>query len=109
MCAFVPRLSDFHPDAVPAPYNHSNVMSDEVLYYANDEFMSRKGIEYGSMTLHPLGLPHGPQPGRMEASIGKERTDELAVMIDTFKPLFVAKTSLGVEDKAYPESWLKDN
>jgi len=79
----VPRLFDFHPDAIPAPYNHSNVMSDEVIYYANDEFMSRKGIAYGSLTVHPAGIPHGPHPGRVEASIGKKKTDELAVMVDT--------------------------
>lgn len=106
-CAFVPRLFDFHPDAVPAPYNHSNVMSDEVLYYANDEFMSRKGIEYGSLTLHPFGLPHGPQPGKMEASIGAKRTDELAFMLDTFKPLKVAKNALNVEDETYGKSWIR--
>ena len=78
--------------AVPAPYNHSNVMSDEVLYYANSEFMSRKGIEYGSVTLHPDGIPHGPHPGRAEDSIGKTHTDELAVMVDTFRPLHGQQT-----------------
>ena len=98
ICSFVPRLYDFHPEAIPAPYNHSNVMSDEVLYYANEEFMSRKGIEYGSITLHPDGLPHGPQPGKAEESIGKPDTKELAVMVDTFRPLTVAKDVLAVED-----------
>lgn len=90
ICSFCPRPYDFDPEAVPAPYNHSNVMSDEVLYYANSEFMSRKGIEYGSITLHPDGLPHGPHPGRTESSIGKAHTDELAVMVDTFRPCWSA-------------------
>jgi homogentisate 1,2-dioxygenase len=106
ICSFVPRLFDYHPQAVPAPYNHSNVMSDEVLYYANDEFMSRKGITYGSLTLHPGGLPHGPHPGRAEASIGKQRTNELAVMLDTFRPLHVARDVLTLEDPDYARSWL---
>jgi homogentisate 1,2-dioxygenase len=106
VCSFVPRLFDFHPDAVPSPYNHSNVASDEVLYYANNEFMSRKGIEYGSLTLHPGGLPHGPQPGRMEESIGKKRTDELAVMLDTFHPLHVSRQALEIEDPEYARSWI---
>lgn len=106
VCSFVPRLFDFHPDAVPVPYNHSNVNSDEVIYYANSEFMSRKGIEYGSLTLHPSGLPHGPHPGRVEESLGKKRTDELAVMLDTFKPLHVGKPALPVEDAEYGRSWL---
>ena len=109
LCSFVPRLYDFHPDAIPAPYNHSNVMTDEVLYYCNDEFMSRSGIEFGSVTLHPDGLPHGPQPGRMEESIGKKRTDELAVMIDTFAPLRVARGALECEDPDYGTSWLGDD
>ena len=107
ICSFVPRIFDFHPEAVPAPYNHSNVMSDEVLFYANNEFMSRSGIEYGSLTLHPAGLPHGPHPGRAEDSIGKARTEELAVMLDTFRPLHVAKQALSVEDAGYSASWLE--
>jgi homogentisate 1,2-dioxygenase len=107
LCSFVPRLFDFHPDAVPAPYNHSNVMSDEVLYYCNDEFMSRKGIELGSLTLHPDGLPHGPQPGKTEASIGQKETNELAVMIDTFAPLRVSRAALECEDPDYQRSWLE--
>jgi homogentisate 1,2-dioxygenase len=107
LCSFVPRLFDYHPEAVPAPYNHSNVFSDEVIYYANDEFMSRKGIRYGSLTLHPGGLPHGPHPGKAEASIGKKETKELAVMLDTFRPLKVAKQVLGVEDPEYGRSWLE--
>lgn len=106
VCSFVPRLFDFHPEAVPAPYNHSNAMSDEILYYANEEFMSRKGIGYASLTLHPGGLPHGPQPGRAEASIGKQRTNELAVMIDTFRAVAVARAVLPVEDPTYGQSWL---
>ena len=107
VCSFVPRLFDFHPDAVPVPYNHSNVMSDEILYYANDEFMSRKGIAYGSLTLHPAGIPHGPHPGRVEKSIGKTRTEELAVMVDTFRPVQVAAAVLSVEDSTYGRSWVE--
>jgi len=105
ICSFCPRPYDFDPNAIPAPYNHSNVMSDEVIYYANAEFMSRKGVEYGSITLHPSGLPHGPQPGRTEESIGKSSTRELAVMLDTFRPLKVSKQALAIEDKAYCFSW----
>ena len=93
ICSFCPRPYDFDPNAVPAPYNHSNVDSDEVLFYASSEFMSRKGIEYGSITHHPDGLPHGPHPGRTEASIGAKYTNELAVMMDSFKPLKVAKAA----------------
>jgi homogentisate 1,2-dioxygenase len=107
VCSFVPRLYDFHPRAIPAPYNHSNVMSDEVLYYASSEFMSRKGIEYGSVTLHPDGMPHGPHPGKYEESVGKKETKELAVMVDTFRPLSVAKAALPAEDPDYHRSWLE--
>jgi homogentisate 1,2-dioxygenase len=106
VCSFCPRPYDFDPEAVPAPYNHANVMSDEVLYYANAEFMSRKGIEYGSITLHPDGLPHGPQPGKAEESIGAKWTNELAVMVDTFRPLRVSRAALVVEDPDYQTSWL---
>ncbi|MDZ4803098.1 MAG: homogentisate 1,2-dioxygenase [Bryobacteraceae bacterium] len=106
VCSFCPRPYDFDPNAVPAPYNHSNVMSDEVLYYANSEFMSRKGIEYGSVTLHPDGIPHGPQPGRTEASLGVRDTNELAVMVDTFRPLLVSSAVLDVEDRDYYRSWV---
>ena len=109
ICSFVPRLYDFHPEAVPAPYNHSNVMTDEALYYCNDEFMSRKDVEQGSITLHPDGLPHGPQPGRTEDSIGVAKTDELAVMIDTFAPLTVAKSALAAADPDYGRSWLEED
>jgi homogentisate 1,2-dioxygenase len=107
VCSFCPRPYDFDPEAVPVPYNHSNVMSDEVLYYASSEFMSRKGIEQGSITLHPDGLPHGPHPGRTEQSIGQERTEELAVMMDTFRPLRVSTAALAVEDADYHRSWLE--
>src|SRR4051794_73488 len=106
VCSFCPRPYDFDPEAVPAPYSHSNVMSDEVLYYANSEFMSRKGIEYGSVTLHPDGLTHGPQPGRTEASIGQKETNELAVMMDTFRGLHVCKAATAMEDPDYYLSWL---
>ncbi|MED1793465.1 homogentisate 1,2-dioxygenase [Brevibacillus nitrificans] len=106
VCSFVPRLYDYHPLAVPAPYVHSNVESDEVLYYVAGEFMSRKGISEGSITLHPSGLPHGPHPGKMEGSIGKKETKELAVMIDTFRPLRVVKQAHSYEDTNYMYSWL---
>jgi homogentisate 1,2-dioxygenase len=107
VCSFCPRPYDFDPRAVAVPYNHSNVMSDEVLYYASSEFMSRKGIEYGSVTLHPDGIPHGPHPGRVEASRGQTHTDELAVMLDTFRTLKVSKQALGIEDPAYFQSWVE--
>ncbi len=107
VCSFCPRPYDFDPQAVPVPYNHSNVMSDEVIYYASSEFMSRKGIEYGSITLHPDGLAHGPHPGRAEESLKQKRTDELAVMLDSFRPLSVAKQAAAVEDAAYQTSWLE--
>jgi homogentisate 1,2-dioxygenase len=107
ICSFCPRPYDFHPEAIPAPYNHSNVDSDEVLYYASSEFMSRKGIEYGSITHHPDGLPHGPHPGRAEASIGMKETNELAVMMDSFRPLHVAKPAVPIEDPTYQHSWVE--
>ncbi|HLJ55746.1 MAG TPA: homogentisate 1,2-dioxygenase, partial [Chthonomonadaceae bacterium] len=105
VCSFVPRMLDYHPDAVPVPYNHSNLESDEVLYYCNDRFGSRKGIEEGSITLHPSGLPHGPQPGAVEASLGKQRTEELAVMLDTFRPLRLTAEAIALEDESYAYSW----
>ena len=108
VCSFCPRPYDFDKNAVPAPYNHSNVMSEEVIFYASSEFMSRKGIEYASITLHPDGLPHGPHPGRAEQSIGMTHTNELAVMLDTFRPLEVSQQALEVEDKAYYRSWLEE-
>lgn len=109
ICSFVPRLFDYHPMAIPAPYNHSNIDSDEVLYYAEGNFMSRKGIERGSFTLHPGGLPHGPHPGTVEKSIGAKETHELAVMIDTFKPLFLTTEAMTYVDQHYPMSWTDDN
>jgi homogentisate 1,2-dioxygenase len=107
ICSFCPRPYDFDPEAIPAPYNHSNVDSDEVLFYASSEFMSRKGIEYGSITHHPDGLPHGPHPGRTEASIGAKYTNELAVMMDSFRPLKVARAAMAIEDPAYHRSWIE--
>ncbi|HEY5982335.1 MAG TPA: homogentisate 1,2-dioxygenase [Anaerolineales bacterium] len=107
VCSFVPRLFDYHPDAIPAPYNHSNVNSDEVIYYAEGNFMSRKGIDKYDISLHPYGLPHGPQPGMTEASIGKKETNELAVMVDTFFPLHLTKQALELEKKEYMASWLE--
>ncbi|AIG28131.1 homogentisate 1,2-dioxygenase [Brevibacillus laterosporus] len=106
ICSFVPRLYDYHPEAIPAPYYHSNVESDEVLYYVDGNFMSRKGVVEGSITLHPMGIPHGPHPGKIEASIGKKETKELAVMLDTFRPLKATRQALALEDTAYMYSWL---
>ncbi|RED99573.1 homogentisate 1,2-dioxygenase [Marinoscillum furvescens] len=105
ICSFVPRLFDYHPKAIPAPYNHSNIDSDEVLYYVEGNFMSRKGIDRGSFTLHPGGLPHGPHPGTVEKSIGAKETEELAVMLDTFRPLYVTEEALEYVDINYPMSW----
>nr|WP_239454455.1 homogentisate 1,2-dioxygenase [Bacillus suaedaesalsae] len=107
VCSFVPRLYDYHPEAIPAPYYHSNVNSDELLYYVEGNFMSRKGIKRGSITLHPSGIPHGPHPGTTEASIGKKETLELAVMIDTFKPLKVVKKAQSIEDQNYMYTWIE--
>jgi len=106
ICSFCPRLYDYHPEAIPAPYYHSNVNSDEVLYYVEGNFMSRKGINEGSITLHPSGIPHGPHPGTIENSIGKKETKELAVMIDTFRPLKVIKNAHEIEDSNYKYSWV---
>ncbi len=107
ICSFCPRLYDYHPQAVPAPYNHSNIDSDEVLYYVDGDFMSRNDIKAGHFTLHPGGIPHGPHPGAMERSIGKKETHELAVMIDTFKPLKLTQEALGIDDGVYFQSWLE--
>jgi homogentisate 1,2-dioxygenase len=106
VCSFCPRLYDYHPQAIPAPYNHSNIDSDEVLYYVDGDFMSRKNIEQGYISLHPSGIPHGPHPGTYEASIGKTKTEELAVMIDTFRPLQLTQTALDIDDGKYFASWL---
>ncbi len=106
ICSFVPRLYDYHPDAIPAPYNHSNIDSDEVLYYVDGDFMSRNHIEKGQITLHPAGIPHGPHPGAYERSIGKKETLELAVMVDTFKPLKLTKQAIQIEDPTYMKSWI---
>ncbi len=107
VCSFCPRLYDYHPEAVPAPYNHSNIDSDEVLYYVDGDFMSRNNIEKGMITLHPAGIPHGPHPGAMERSLGKKETAELAVMVDTFKPLKVTKAALDLDAGDYHKSWLE--
>jgi homogentisate 1,2-dioxygenase len=106
VCSFVPRLFDYHPLAIPAPYNHSNINSDEVIYYVAGNFMSRRGVDISSFTVHPAGIPHGPHPGTAEASIGKARTEELAVMVDTFHPLRLTKQAAELDDPAYPYSWL---
>ena len=106
ICNFVPRLFDYHPEAVPAPYAHSNVDSDEILYYVSGDFMSRKSVELGSITFHPAGLPHGPQPGKIEASLNAKEADEVAVMIDTFKPLQMTKSADKIDDKGYSLSWI---
>ncbi len=106
ICSFVPRLYDYHPLAIPAPYNHSNIDSDEVLYYVDGDFMSRKHVDKGQITLHPGGIPHGPHPGTAEKSIGKKETHELAVMVDTFKPLLMTTYAAEIEDDQYALSWL---
>ena len=106
ICSFVPRLYDYHPNSVPAPYNHSNIDSDEVIYYVDGDFMSRNDINKGSITLHPAGIPHGPHPGAMEKSIGKKETFELAVMVDTFSPLMVTEDAVNLIDGQYHTSWL---
>lgn len=106
ICSFCPRKYDYHPLAIPAPYNHSNVDSDEVLYYVEGEFMSRRGVEYASITHHPGGIPHGPHPGTVEKSIGKERTEEYAVMIDTFHPLKLTMAAKAMDDGVYQYSWI---
>jgi homogentisate 1,2-dioxygenase len=105
ICSFVPRKYDYHPQAIPAPYNHSNIDSDEVLYYVDGDFMSRKSVVQGQITLHPGGIPHGPHPGTVESSIGKEKTEELAVMIDPFKPLMLTEDAIAIEDESYHKSW----
>ena len=105
ICSFVPRLFDYHPQSIPAPYNHSNIDSDELIYYVDGDFMSRKNVTRGMITLHPAGIPHGPHPGAVEKSIGAKETKELAVMVDTFHPLQLTKEALGIEDEDYVMSW----
>lgn len=109
ICSFCPRLLDFHPDAIPVPYNHSNIDSDEILYYVQGNYKARRGIESGSISLHPQGIPHGPHPGTVEKSLGKTHTDELAVMCDTFRPMYPTEAALQLDDPAYPDSWRADH
>jgi homogentisate 1,2-dioxygenase len=106
VCSFVPRLYDYHPDSVPAPYHHSNIDSDELLYYVDGDFMSRNNVNKGQLTLHPGGIPHGPHPGTIEKSIGKKGTEELAVMIDPFRPMQITKAALEIEIPEYYKSWI---
>ena len=107
VCSFCPRLYDYHPDSIPAPYNHRNIDSDEVLYYVDGDFMSRNHVEKGYVSLHPAGIPHGPHPGAMERSIGQKETQELAVMVDTFKPLKLTTAAMNLDDGEYYKSWIK--
>ena len=107
ICSFCPRLYDYHPESIPSPYNHSNIDSDEILYYVDGDFMSRNDIGPGHISVHPAGIPHGPHPGAMERSIGKVETDELAVMVDTFKPLMVTEAAMKIDDGAYWKSWVE--
>lgn len=108
VCSFVPRLYDYHPLSIPAPYNHSNIDSDEVLYYVDGDFMSRNHVEKGYLSLHPAGIPHGPHPGAYERSIGQKETRELAVMVDTFRPLRLTQAALDMQLNDYAYSWLED-
>jgi homogentisate 1,2-dioxygenase len=107
ICSFVPRLYDYHPLSIPAPYNHSNIDSDEVLYYVDGDFMSRNDVQPGNISVHPAGIPHGPHPGAAERSIGQKGSEELAVMIDTFKPLMITENALKLDDVDYYKSWLE--
>ncbi|MCA1752362.1 MAG: homogentisate 1,2-dioxygenase [Cryomorphaceae bacterium] len=108
ICSFCPRLYDYHPESIPAPYNHSNIDSDEVLYYVDGDFMSRNHVEQGYISLHPAGIPHGPHPGAAERSIGKQETSELAVMVDTFKPLKITRQALDLVEEGYWKSWVEE-
>lgn len=108
VCSFVPRLYDYHPEAIPAPYNHSNIDSDEVLYYVDGDFMSRNHVDKGFISLHPAGIPHGPHPGAYERSIGQKETEEWAVMVDTFRPLKVTQAALDIQLGDYYRSWLEE-
>jgi len=105
ICSFCPRMLDWHPEAIPVPYNHSNLDSDEVLYYVEGNYKARKGIDVGSISVHPQGIPHGPHPGTVEKSLGAKFTNELAVMCDTFRPLYPTRAALEMDDPAYPKSW----
>ena len=107
VCSFCPRLYDYHPNSIPAPYNHSNIDSDEVLYYVDGDFMSRNHVEKGYISLHPAGIPHGPHPGAMERSIGQKETQELAVMVDTFRPLQLTEAAMDLDDGKYYKSWIE--
>ena len=107
VCSFVPRMYDYHPDAIPSPYHHSNIDSEELLYYVDGDFMSRNDIEKGQITLHPGGIPHGPHPGAYERSVGKKETEELAVMIDPFNPVMITEDALKLEVDDYYKSWIK--
>ena len=107
VCSFCPRLYDYHPKSIPAPYNHSNIDSDEMLYYVDGDFMSRNNVKQGYITLHPGGIPHGPAPGAYERSIGQTKTEELAVMIDTFAPLMITEDAVAIDDGKYYQSWLE--
>lgn len=109
VCSFVPRMYDYHPQAIPAPYHHSNIDSDELLYYVDGDFMSRNNIQQGQITLHPGGIPHGPHPGAIERSIGKKETNELAVMIDPFNPVMITDEAMAIEVKDYYKSWQQKN
>ena len=109
VCSFCPRLYDYHPKSIPAPYNHSNIDSDEVLYYVDGDFMSRNHVEKGYISLHPAGIPHGPHPGAMERSIGQKETQELAVMVDTFRPLKLTKAAMSLDDGKYYKSWIEND
>ena len=109
ICSFCPRMLDFHPEAIPVPYNHSNIDSDEILYYVEGNYKARRGIESGSISVHPQGIPHGPHPGTVEKSLGKTYTDELAVMCDTFRPMFPTRAAIELDDPTYPDSWREEH
>ena len=108
VCSFVPRMYDYHPKSIPAPYHHSNIDSEEILYYVDGDFMSRNNIEKGQITLHPGGIPHGPHPGAIERSVGKKSTDELAVMIDPFNPVMITEDAMNLQVDNYYKSWIVD-
>ena len=108
VCSFVPRKYDYHPKSIPAPYHHSNIDSEEILYYVDGDFMSRNNIEQGQFTLHPGGIPHGPHPGAIERSVGKKETEELAVMIDPFSPVMITEEALKLENEDYYKSWITE-